>query len=327
MAVLVTGGTGYIGSVAVEVLRAAGERVVVLDDLFRGHRAALPEGVPLHEGNVGDRPLLRHLLSSYDFDACIHFAALTYVGESVEDPLRYYENNTAQTLVLLDELVRAGVHQVVFSSTAATYGEPQYSPLDEAHPQRPENPYGWGKLLVERALDACDQAHGMRFVALRYFNAAGATVDRGEDHEPESHLVPNVLFAALGKRDYLSVFGDQYPTPDGTPVRDYVHVADLGQAHALALNYLREGGSSQYINLGNGQGYSVLEVIETARQVTGRAIEARIEAPRAGDPSFLVAKADKAIEILGWQPQYGDLQSIVQSAWEWHLRHPDGYEG
>ena len=327
MAVLVTGGTGYIGSVAVEVLQIAGERVVVLDDLFRGHRAALPEDVPLHEGNVGDRSLLRHLLSHYDFDACIHFAALTYVGESVEDPLRYYENNTAQTLVLLDELVRAGVRKVVFSSTAATYGEPQYSPLDEAHPQKPENPYGWGKLLVERALDACDRAHGMRFVSLRYFNAAGATVERGEDHEPESHLVPNVLFAVLGKRDYLSVFGDQYPTPDGTPVRDYVHVADLGQAHALALNYLREGGSSQYINLGNGQGYSVLEVIETARHVTGRTIEARIEAPRAGDPSFLVAKADKAVGILGWKPQYGDLHSIVQSAWDWHLRHPNGYGG
>ncbi len=325
MAVLVTGGTGYIGSIAVEVLRAAGEDVVVLDDLFRGHRAALPDGVPLHEGRVGDRDIVRYVLTSQPIEACVHFAALTYVGESVQDPLRYYENNTAQTLVLLDELVRAGVRKVVFSSTAATYGEPQYSPLDEVHPQRPENPYGWGKLLVERALDACDAAHGMRFVALRYFNAAGATVERGEDHEPESHLVPNVLFAALGKREYLSVFGDQYPTPDGTPVRDYVHVADLGQAHALALNYLRAGGESDYINLGNGQGYSVLEVIETARQVTGRSIEARIEAPRAGDPSFLVAKADRAAEVLGWKPQYGDLESIVQSAWDWHVRHPDGY--
>jgi UDP-glucose 4-epimerase len=266
MAVLVTGGTGYIGSVAVEILRAGGEDVVVLDDLFRGHRAALPAGVPLHEGQV-----------------------------------------------------------VVFSSTAATYGEPQYSPLDEEHPQKPENPYGWGKLLVERALDACDHAHGLRFVALRYFNAAGATSERGEDHEPESHLVPNVLFAALGKRDYLSVFGDQYPTPDGTPVRDYVHVADLGRAHALALNYLREGGSSQCINLGNGQGYSVLEVIETARKITGKVIEARIEAPRVGDPSFLVAKSEKARAVLGWQPQYADLQSIVESAWNWHVRNPHGY--
>ncbi len=327
MAVLVTGGTGYIGSVAVEILRAGGEEVVVLDDLFRGHREALPLGVPLCQGQVGDRELVRQLLATYDIEACVHFAALTYVGESVEGPLRYYENNAAQSLALLDELVRAGVRRVVFSSTAATYGEPQYSPLDEEHPQKPENPYGWGKLLVERALDACDSAHDLRFVALRYFNAAGATSERGEDHEPESHLVPNVLFAALGKREYLSVFGDQYPTPDGTPVRDYVHVADLGRAHALALDYLRAGGSSQFINLGNGQGYSVLEVIETARRVTGRSIEARIEGPRAGDPSFLVAKADKARRVLGWQPAYADLQSIVASAWDWHLRHPHGYGG
>ena len=249
------------------------------------------------------------------------------MGESVEDPLRYYENNTAQTLVLLDELVRAGVHQVVFSSTAAaTYGNLSIHRLTRRIRRGQRIPMAGGSCWLNGRLMPCDQAHGMRFVALRYFNAAGATVERGEDHEPESHLVPNVLFAALGKRDYLSVFGDQYPTPDGTPVRDYVHVADLGQAHALALNYLREGGASQYINLGNGQGYSVLEVIETARQVTGRTIEARIEAPRAGDPSFLVAKADKAVEILGWQPQYGDLRSIVQSAWEWHLRHPNGYE-
>jgi len=327
MAVLVTGGTGYIGSITVELLRAGGEQVVVLDDLFRGHRAALSTSVPLHEGKVGDRALVRQLLDRYEIEACVHFAALTYVGESVQDPLHYYENNAVQSLALLDELVRGEVKRVIFSSTAATYGEPQYSPLDEEHQQVPENPYGWGKLLVERALDACDHAHGMRFVALRYFNAAGATAERGEDHEPESHLVPNVLFAALGKRDYLSVFGDQYPTPDGTPVRDYVHVADLGRAHVLALAHLRGGGDSQCINLGNGQGYSVLEVIEMARQVTGKNIATRIEAARTGDASFLVAKADKAREVLGWEPQFADLESMVDSAWSWHRRHPHGYGG
>ena len=279
----------------------------------------------LHQGKVGDRTLVHHILATHDIDACIHFAALTYVGESVDDPLHYYENNANQSLALLQELVTGGVRQIVFSSTAATYGEPQYTPLDEAHPQHPENPYGWGKLLVERALSASESAYGLRFVALRYFNASGATPERGEDHEPESHLVPNVLFAALGKREYLSVFGDQYPTPDGTPVRDYVHVADLGRAHALALAYLRNGGEGLYVNLGSGRGYSVLEVIETARRITGKPIEARIEAPRAGDPSFLVASADKARAILGWQPQFDDLEGIVASAWDWHSRHPHGY--
>lgn len=325
MAILVTGGSGYIGSVAVEVLRAQGDQVVVLDDLLRGHAVTVPDGVPLHQGQVGDRALVRHLLKTHDIEACIHFAALTYVGESVDDPLRYYENNTNQSLALLQELVAGGVRQVVFSSTAATYGEPQYSPLDEAHPQQPENPYGWGKLLVERALAACERAYGLRFVALRYFNAAGATPERGEDHEPESHLVPNVLFTALGKCEDLSVFGDQYPTPDGTPVRDYVHVADLGRAHALALGYLRGGGAGQYINIGSGRGYSVLEVIEAARRVTGKSIAARIAAPRAGDPSLLVASADKARQVLDWQPQYADLESIVASAWDWHSRYPHGY--
>ena len=325
MAILVTGGSGYIGSVTVEMLRAQGEQVVILDDLFRGHAATIPDDVPLHQGKVGDRTLVRHILATHDIDACIHFAALTYVGESVDDPLHYYENNANQSLALLQELVTGGVRQIVFSSTAATYGEPQYTPLDEAHPQHPENPYGWGKLLVERALSASESAYGLRFVALRYFNASGATPECGEDHEPESHLVPNVLFAALGKREYLSVFGDQYPTPDGTPVRDYVHVADLGRAHALALAYLRNGGEGLYVNLGSGRGYSVLEVIETARRITGKPIEARIEAPRAGDPSFLVASADKARAILGWQPQFDDLEGIVASAWDWHSRHPHGY--
>ena len=325
MAILVTGGSGYIGSVTVEMLKAQGEEVVILDDLFRGHAATVPHDVTLHQGKVGDRMLVRHILESHHMDACMPCAALTYVGESVDDPLHYYENNTSQSLALLQELVGGGVRQIVFSSTAATYGEPQYTPLDEAHPQHPENPYGRGKLLVERALAAAETAYGLRFVALRYFNASGATPDRGEDHQPESHLVPNVLFAALGKREYLSVFGDQYPTPDGTPVRDYVHVADLGRAHALALSYLRNGGAGLCVNLGSGQGYSVLEVIETARRITGKSIEARIEAPRAGDPSFLVASADKARKILGWQPQYDDLEGIVASAWDWHTRYPQGY--
>jgi UDP-glucose 4-epimerase len=325
MAILVTGGAGYIGSVTAELLRARGERVVVLDDLFRGHREAVPEGEPFYEGKIGDRELVARIVREHDVEACIHFAALAYVGESVQDPARYFVNNVEQGIALLDTLIGANVRRVVFSSTCATYGEPQQVPISEEHPQNPTNPYGWTKLFMERIMESYDRAYGLRYVALRYFNACGATHDLGEDHEPETHLIPNVLNAAQGRLPAVSVFGDDYPTPDGTPIRDYIHVSDLGSAHILALDYLRADGQSDYINLGNGHGYSVMEVIETAREVTGREITVRIEPRRAGDPSRLVANAAKAHRVLGWKPAHPDLASIIRTDWEWRVRHPHGY--
>lgn len=325
MATLVTGGAGYIGSVTVELLRKRGEEVVVLDDLCHGHRAALDAEVPFYRGKVSDAALVGRIVSEHGVDACIHFAALIEVGESVAAPARYLDNNTVQAMALLNALREAGVERLVFSSTAAVYGQPKEIPIPEEHPQWPTSPYGWSKFFVERILESYDRAYGLKFVALRYFNAAGATREHGEHHEPESHLIPNVLQAALGRRSHVSVFGQYYPTPDGTPIRDYIHVADLGSTHMLALDFLRDGGQSEFINLGNGKGYSVLEVIETARRVTGREIEARREPPRAGDPSHLVACADKARKVLGWEPACPGLEDIVRSAWDWHLAHPTGY--
>lgn len=323
--ILVTGGAGYIGSVTVELLLERGEQVVVLDNLSRGHRKAVPEDVPFYPGNVGDRDLVARIGSEHDIEACIHFAALAYVGESVVEPARYFENNVEQGIALIGGLMEAGIHRVVFSSTCATYGEPRQVPISEQHPQQPSNPYGWSKLLMERVLESYDRAYGMKFVGLRYFNAAGATDQLGEHHDPESHLIPNVLMAAQGLRPAVSVYGNSYPTPDGTPVRDYVHVTDLAAAHSLALSYLRGGGRSDFFNLGNGQGYSVLEVIETARLVTGQKIPFRIEAARPGDPARLVADTEKATTLLGWRPVYPDLAGIIRSDWDWRLRHPQGY--
>ncbi|HWS89700.1 MAG TPA: UDP-glucose 4-epimerase GalE [Pyrinomonadaceae bacterium] len=325
MATLVTGGAGYIGSVMVEQLAEAGEKVVVLDDVSRGHARALDESVPYYDGQVGDRELVASICREHGVDACVHFAALAYVGESVTEPKLYFENNVGQGLGLLEGLLKAGVKRFVFSSTCATYGEPVRVPIDESHPQSPVNPYGWSKLFMEKILSAYDHAYGLRFVALRYFNAAGATKRKGEHHDPETHLIPNVLAAAAGRRPYVSVFGDDYPTPDGTCVRDYIHVTDLCTAHTLALEHLRRGGRSEFINLGNGHGYSVMEVIETARRVTGRDIEVRVEPARPGDPARLVADATKAREVLGWKTQYPELESIVRTAWEWHEAHPEGY--
>ena len=325
MKVLVTGGAGYIGSATVDLLIERGETPVVLDNLGRGHRQSVPASVPFYQGDIADRDLVKRIVREHGVEACIHFAAFAYVGESVTEPAKYYENNTAQGVALLDGLVQAGVRRVVFSSTCATYGVPRVVPMAEDHPQWPVNPYGWSKFFMERVLESFDTAHGLKFVALRYFNAAGATARCGEDHHPETHLIPNVLAAADGRLSHVSVFGDDYPTPDGTAVRDYIHIADLGSAHIRALDYLAAGGASDFFNLGTGHGFSVLEVIEAARRVTGRPIEVRMEPRRAGDPSHLVAQAAKARAVLGWEPAYPALEDIIGSAWRWQLAHPLGY--
>ena len=316
MAILITGGAGYIGSVTTELLRARGEQVVVLDNLSRGHRDAVAPEVPFYEGDIGNRELITRVVQDHDVDACIHFAAFAYVGESVNAPALYYENNVEQGIRLLSALVQSGVRRVVFSSTCATYGEPQRIPIDEQHPQLPTNPYGWSKLFVERIMSDYDRAYGLKFVALRYFNAAGGTPERGERHDPETHLIPLVLKAAQGENKSVSVFGNDYATKDGTCVRDYIHVSDLAGAHALSLDYLRAGNASTAINLGNGQGYSVLEVVEAAREVTGREIAIEMQERRAGDPSHLVADASKASAVLGWKPRHPELADIISSAWK-----------
>ncbi|MEO8072167.1 MAG: UDP-glucose 4-epimerase GalE [Acidobacteriota bacterium] len=326
MSILVTGGAGYIGSVAVEDLRKQGEKVVVLDNLSYGHRQAINENVKFYEGNIGDEKMVSQIVENHEIEACMHFSAFAYVGESVENPKIYYKNNVEQTLRLLDVLIENNIKKFVFSSTCATYGEPQKVPIDETHPQHPTNPYGWSKFMVERILESYDAAYGLKFVALRYFNACGASEKCGEDHNPETHLIPLVLFAAQGKLPFISIFGDDYPTPDGTAIRDYIHISDLSQAHLLALEHLRQNKISEFINLGNGQGFSVKEVIETARKLTGKNIEAKIAPRRAGDPSRLVADAKKAREVLGWNPQFPDIESIIESAWAWQSAHLNGYE-
>jgi UDP-glucose 4-epimerase len=325
MAILVTGGAGYIGSVTVELLRARGEAVVVLDNLVRGHRAALDVDVPFYHGEIGDRALVSRIAREHNVEACIHFAALIEVGESVVEPVKYFENNVEQGIALMGVLVKEGVRCVVFSSTAAVYGDPEQIPISEHARQWPMNPYGWSKFLMERLLESYDLAYGLKFVSLRYFNAAGATKKCGEDHRPESHLIPNVLAAALGEKPAIHIFGDNYPTPDGTPIRDYVHVIDLADAHIRALGHLRGVGQSDFLNLGTGCGFSVLEVIECVREVTGRKIAIQIESPRPGDSARLVADPTKVRTVLGWRPAVSDLPSIVRSAWDWRLRHPAGY--
>lgn len=320
MSVLVTGGAGYIGAATAALLIESGERVVILDNLSRGHRDAVPPGVPFYEGDAGDRELVARIVREHRSESCIHFAAFAYVGESVEHPRLYADNNIVQGLSLLNSLRDSGVGHIVFSSTCSTYGEPQYMPIDEAHPQQPANPYGWSKLLIERMLDSYSRAYGLHFVALRYFNAAGATNRHGERHDPEPHLIPNVLRAAAGQIPAVKVFGNSYPTPDGTAVRDYIHISDLGSAHLLALRYLRGGGPSIALNLGNGTGYSVMEVIQSASRITGREVPFEIAPPRSGDPSHLVACAEKARAVLGWKPQIPTLDDILRSAWKWRCR-------
>ena len=309
--ILVTGGAGYIGSVTSELLTAQGEEVVVLDNLSRGHRESLNPAAVFYQGNIGDRELVVRIVREHSIEACIHFAAYAYVGESVTEPARYFENNVEQGNSLLGALLEAGVCRVVFSSTCATYGEPESVPISEEHTQKPTNPYGWSKLFMERIMQAYDQAYGLKFVALRYFNAAGATERLGEDHQPEPHLIPNVLNAARGQIPAVSVFGNDYATADGTPVRDYVHVSDLAAAHILALNHLRSGGGSEKVNLGSGHGHTVLEVIDAARDVTKRPIAVKFEDRRPGDPSHLVADPGKARRLLGWSPEV-DFAGLVE---------------
>jgi UDP-glucose 4-epimerase len=327
MAVLVTGGAGYIGSAFVEQLVASGERAIVLDDLSRGHRAAVHPDAVFYQGRTGDRELVARIAREHPLDACVHFAAFAYVGESVSEPGRYFDNNFTQAQLLFEALLAAGVKRVVFSSTCATYGVPTAVPISESHPQWPINPYGWSKLFVERLLDSFERAHGLRFVALRYFNAAGATARCGEQHEPETHLIPLALRAAARRGAELRVFGSDYDTPDGTAIRDYVHVGDLAEAHLLALAHLRREGGSQLLNLGTGTGYSVLEVIEAARRVTGREVPFEKVGRREGDPPRLVADASRARAVLRWTPKQPSLDTIVRSAWEWMQAHPNGHAG
>jgi UDP-glucose 4-epimerase len=308
----------------VDLLLEQSEQVVVLDDLSRGHREALDDVVAFYQGETGNRSLVEQICREHKIEACIHFAALTYVGESVTNPKLYFEKNVVHGIALLDVLISAGVRKFVFSSTAAIYGEPVRVPIDEGHPQQPTNPYGWTKLFMEKILQSYDSAYGLKHVALRYFNAAGATSRRGEHHEPESHLIPNVLSAALGKTPQVSVFGKDYPTPDGTAIRDYIHIGDLCGAHLLALKHLRSGKASERINLGNGEGYSVLEVIDAARRVTNSNIDIKFEDRRAGDSSRLVADASRARSVLGWNPNL-KLDAIISGAWDWLQAHPDGY--
>jgi UDP-glucose 4-epimerase len=327
MSVLVTGGAGYIGSHTVAELVAHGEDVVVIDNLRQGHRAAVRD-VPLYEVDIRDAEQVGRILRDHKVDTVVHFAANSLVGESVEKPLQYYENNVAATAKLLSAMVDNGVLNIVFSSTAAVYGEPVRTPIHEEDPTVPTNPYGETKLAIERMFRWCHQAYGLKSISLRYFNAAGAhpTLPIGEDHNPETHLIPIVLQAALGQRPHVSIFGNDYPTPDGTCIRDYVHVMDLASAHRLSVNRLRTGGGVEAFNLGSGTGFSVQQVIDVAREVTGRDILAVHSPRRPGDPAVLVASSDKAKQVLGWKPQYDDLSTIVASAWAWHQSHPNGYE-
>ncbi len=326
MKILVTGGAGYIGSHAVRLLERAGHDVWVYDNLSLGHRAAVPEG-RLIEGELMDRPRLIDTLRGKRIEGVMHFAAFAAVGESVLDPAKYYQNNVVASLNLLDAMRASGVKRIVFSSTTATYGTPENIPITEEEPQRPINPYGFAKLVVERALADYAAAYGLGYAALRYFNAAGASADGdlGEDHDPETHLIPIVLDVALGKRPHVTIFGDDYPTPDGTCIRDYIHVDDLGVAHVLALEKL-EAGKGLCLNLGTGRGHSVREVVDACRRVTGHAIPAQIGPRRAGDPPQLVADSRLAERVLGWRPRYTDIESIVRTAWQWHSKHPRGYD-
>jgi UDP-glucose 4-epimerase len=325
MSTLVIGGAGYIGSVTVEQLLDAGEEVVILDNLSRGHREAVPGGAEFVEGDMANPALVKRVMRDHRVEAVMHFAAHSLVGESMEKPLLYWANNVQAGVTLVQAMVDMGVGLIVFSSTAAVYGEPAQMPITEDCPTRPTNTYGTTKLAFEQILADAERAHGIRSARLRYFNACGATARCGEHHEPETHLIPLVLEVAAGKRGKIRIFGDDYPTRDGTCVRDYIHVVDLAQAHLLALTSLRAGGPSCVYNLGNGEGFTVKEIIAIAREVTGHPIPSEVAARRPGDPATLVASSDRIVEELGWRPICGDIRTIIRSAWDWHRAHPDGY--
>ncbi|EJP33885.1 UDP-glucose 4-epimerase GalE [Selenomonas sp. FOBRC9] len=328
MAILVCGGAGYIGSHAVHQLIARGEEVVIVDNLQTGHRGALHPQATFCEGDIRDAAALDRIFTERSIEAVIHFAANSLVGESMEQPLLYFNNNVYGMQVLLEAMVRHGVDKIVFSSTAAVYGEPKRVPIREDDETNPTNAYGETKLTMEKMMKWVSRASGVRYVSLRYFNAAGALPDGsiGEDHKTETHLIPLILQVPTGRRDHITVYGDDYLTPDGTCLRDYIHVVDLADAHMRALDYLRRGGESDIFNLGSGSGFSVKEMIAAAEKATGKAIAVEIGARRAGDPAQLIASSEKARTVLGWQPQFTDVEEVIGTAWRWHAAHPHGYE-
>lgn len=328
MSVLVLGGAGYIGSHTVDRLVEAGKDVVVVDSLVTGHLAAVRKEAKFYQGDLADKDFMRKVFTENpDIDAVIHFAAFSLVAESMKDPLKYFDNNTAGMVKLLEVMNEFDIKYIVFSSTAATYGIPEKMPIYEDDPQLPINPYGESKLMMEKIMRWADEAYGIKFVALRYFNVAGAKPDGsiGEDHHPETHLLPIVLQVAMGEREKLQIFGDDYNTPDGTNVRDYVHPFDLADAHILAVDYLRNGNESSAFNLGSSTGFSNLEIVKAAREVTGKEIPAEIAARRGGDPDTLIAASEKARKVLGWKPEFDDINKIIETAWKWHTTHPQGY--
>lgn len=327
MAILVCGGAGYIGAHIVHELVRIGESVVIIDNLQTGHRGALNPAAKFYEGDIRSADILDKIFTENKIEAVVHFAANSLVGESVQNPLKYFNNNVYGTQILLEAMVKHGTDKIVFSSTAAVYGEPEAVPILESSRTLPINPYGETKLMMEKIMHWVSAANGVRFVSLRYFNAAGAVEDGtiGEDHHPETHLIPLILQVPLGKRDHITIFGVDYPTPDGTCLRDYVHVLDLAAAHILALDYLRKGGASEIFNLGSGNGFSVREIIDAAEKVTAQKIKTEIGARRAGDPAKLIASSDKARKILGWTPQFTAIEKIIETAWTWHRNHPRGF--
>ena len=327
MAILVLGGAGYIGSHTVYELIDAGKDVVVVDNLATGYAEAVHPKARFYKGDIRDRAFCDHVFAVEHIDCVIHFAANSLVGESMTNPLKYYDNNLGGAKVLLESMVAHNIDKIVFSSTAATYGEPERVPILESDRTEPTNTYGETKLAMEKMFKWVGKAHNLRFVSLRYFNACGAhkSGEIGEAHNPESHLIPLILQVPNGKREFISIYGDDYATPDGTCIRDYIHVTDLAQAHILAMEYLMNGGESNIFNLGNGVGFSVNEVIETARKVTGHPIPAKMAQRRAGDPAQLIASSEKARTVLGWKPEHDSLEEIISSAWNWHKNHPNGY--
>lgn len=329
MATLVLGGAGYIGSHTVDRLIEKGEKTIVVDSLVTGHRQAVNKDAKFYQGDIADKDFMRQVFKeNSDIDAVIHFAAYSLVAESMEKPLKYFDNNTAGMVKLLEVMNEFSIDKIVFSSTAATYGIPEEVPIKETTPQNPINPYGESKLMMEKIMRWADKAYGIKFVPLRYFNVAGAKPDGsiGEDHMPETHLLPIVLQVAMGKRDKLQIFGDDYNTPDGTNIRDYVHPLDLADAHILAVDYLKAGNPSTAFNLGSSTGFSNREILEAARKVTNKEIPAEIAPRRGGDPDVLVASSTKAREVLGWKPQFDDISKIIETAWKWHTLHPEGYQ-